>query len=189
MAAPTGPFLNIMRLYLPKPEALDGTWWKIGADRFVRISDLPPVRRYAPQSPDETDLTKDMATGRLVLRAYSPVHDTEWSQEWGEATPGELVTLATTIANALEDAAKQVAVLAAEAERRARDRREREDAEWRLHQARERARARAQAKQVALDQLNAIVNAWSKAHALEAFFSELDQRAAQLETEERAELE
>ena len=51
---------------------------RTGADRYVRISDLPPVRRYAPQSPDEADETRDMPTGRFVLRAYSPRHDTAW---------------------------------------------------------------------------------------------------------------
>jgi hypothetical protein len=39
---------------------------RTGADRYVRISDLPAVRRYAPQSADEEDLTRDMPTGRFV---------------------------------------------------------------------------------------------------------------------------
>jgi len=36
---------------------------RTGADRYVRIKDLPPTRRYAPQSPDEADETRDMPTG------------------------------------------------------------------------------------------------------------------------------
>ncbi len=86
---------------------------RTGADRYVRISDLPPVRRYAPQSPDEADETRDMPTGRFVLRAYSPRHDTAWQHEWTESQKGEFVTMAKAIADALEEAApilvKQVA--------------------------------------------------------------------------------
>jgi cytochrome c-type biogenesis protein CcmH/NrfF len=50
---------------------------RVGADRYVRVTDLPQVRRYAPQSPDETDSSKDMPTGRFVLEAYSPLCDAE----------------------------------------------------------------------------------------------------------------
>lgn len=62
-----------------------------GTDRCVRIRDLPAIRRYAPQSPDETDLTRDMPTGRLVLRAYSSVPDTDWRHEWTDAAAGDIV--------------------------------------------------------------------------------------------------
>ena len=42
---------------------------RTGADRYVRIKDLPVTRRYAPQAPDEEDLTRDMPTGKFALRA------------------------------------------------------------------------------------------------------------------------
>jgi hypothetical protein len=78
---------------------------RTGADRYVRISDLPPTRRYAPQSPDEADETRDMPTGRFVLRAYSPRHNTTWHHEWTESQKGEFATMAKTIADFLEEAA------------------------------------------------------------------------------------
>lgn len=77
---------------------------RTGAHHYVRISDLPPMRRYAPQSPDEADETLDMPTGRFVLRAYSPRHDTAWQHEWIERQNGEFVTMVKAIADALEEA-------------------------------------------------------------------------------------
>ena len=76
-----------------------------GADRYVRIKDLPATRRYAPQAPDEEDLTRDMPTGKFALRAYSPLRDTDWLHEWTENQPGELASMAKAIADLVEQAA------------------------------------------------------------------------------------
>lgn len=78
---------------------------RTGSDRYVRIGDLPAVRRYAPQLPDEEDLTRDMPTGRFVLRTYSPVYDTEWRHEWTETQAAEFTSMAHEIADFLEAAA------------------------------------------------------------------------------------
>jgi hypothetical protein len=67
------------------------------------------VRRYAPQSPDEEDLTHDMPTGRLIFRAYSPLHDTDWRHQWTESQNGEFVMTAKAIADFLEEAAPVIA--------------------------------------------------------------------------------
>ena len=74
-------------------------------DRYVRIKDLPATRRYAPQAPDEEDLTRDMPTGKFALRAYSPLRDTDWLHEWTENQPGELAGMAKAIADLVEQAA------------------------------------------------------------------------------------
>src|SRR5436190_1145932 len=104
---------------------------RTGADRYVRISDLPPVRRYAPQSPDETDETRDMPTGRFVLRAYSPRHDTAWQHEWTESQKGEFVTMAKAIADALEEAAPILVKRVQDADQRERERQARFEIERR----------------------------------------------------------
>jgi hypothetical protein len=59
-----------------------------------------------------------MPTGRLVLRAYSPLYDTEWSPQWEEQTPGELVQRVGEIVVALEGAVPPLVEQAAEARRR-----------------------------------------------------------------------
>jgi hypothetical protein len=162
---------------------------RTGADRYVRISDLAPTRRYAPQSPDETDETRDMPTGRFVFRAYSPCYDADWQHEWTESQKGDFAKTAQGIADSLEEEAPVVVKLVEEAERRARERQKQEEEEDRREQARERAEALKRARQAAKDELRAIVKAWNDAFALEAFFAELSRRAAALESEARTTLE
>jgi hypothetical protein len=150
---------------------------------------LPPTRRYAPQSPDEADETRDMPTGRFVLRAYSPRHDAPWQHEWTERQKGEFVTTASAIADALEEAVPVIVKLVEDAERRERERRAQAATEERHRRARERGEARQRARQAAKDELRAILKAWTDAFAHEAFFGELSRRAQALEGEERASLE
>jgi hypothetical protein len=162
---------------------------RTGADRYVRISDLPPVRRYAPQSPDEADETRDMPTGRFVLRAYSPRHDTAWQHEWTERGKSEFVTMVKAIADVLEEAAPILVKQVQDAEQRERERQAQAAIERRRRQARERAEARQRARQAAKEELRTIVKAWNDAFALEAFFTALSRRASALDEDERANLE
>lgn len=162
---------------------------RTGQDRYVRISDLAPVRRYAPQSPGEEDLTRDMPTGRFVLRGYSPLHDTEWQHEWVEKQAGELAAMAKAIADVLEEAVPGLLKQAADAEQRHRERLAQMKEESRRRKARERAEALQRAKQAAKDELRQIVNAWNDAFAVEAFFTELSRRAAAVGDDERAHFE
>lgn len=162
---------------------------RTGADRYVRISDLPPVRRYAPQSPDEADETRDVPTGRFVLRAYSPRHDAAWQHEWTESQKGEFVTITKAIADALEEAAPILVKQVQDAEQRERERQAQAEIERRRREARERAEARQRARQAAKEELRSIVKAWNEAFALEAFFTEASRRAAVLNDDERANLE
>jgi hypothetical protein len=162
---------------------------RTGADRYVRISDLPPTRRYAPQSPGEADESRDMPTGRLVLRAYSPRHDAPWQREWTERGKGEFVTTAKGIVDALEEAAPIVVKGVEDARQRERERQAEAAIQERRRRANERAQARQRARQVAKDELRLIVKAWNDAYALEAFFTELSSRAAALAGAERAVLE
>jgi hypothetical protein len=162
---------------------------RIGADRYVRISDLPSTRRYAPQSPGEADETRDMPTGRFILRAYSPRHDAPWQHEWTEGENGEFVTMANTIANALEEAEPIIVKQVEDAEQRELQRQAQAAIEECRRRARERAEARQRARQAAKEDLRSIVKAWNDAFALEAFFTELSRRASALDGDERANLE
>jgi hypothetical protein len=162
---------------------------RMGVDRYVRISDLPPTRRYAPQAPGEADETRDMPTARFVLRAYSPRHDAPWQHEWTERQKGEFVTMASPISDALEEAVPAIVKQVEDAEQRQREQEAREKIERRRRQARERAEARQRARQAAKEELRSIVKAWNEAFALEAFFDELSHRAQALVGDERTEFE
>jgi hypothetical protein len=162
---------------------------RTGMDRYVRISDLPPTRRYAPQAPGEADETRDMPTGRFILRAYSPRHDAPWQHEWTESQKGEFVTMVKAIADAIEEAAPILVKQVQDAEQRERERQMQAEIERRRRQAHERAEARQRARQAAKEELRSIVKAWNDAFALEAFFTELSRRASALDGDERAKLE
>jgi flagellar biosynthesis/type III secretory pathway protein FliH len=160
-----------------------------GADRYVRINDLPAVRRYAPQAPDEEDLKRDMPTGRFVLRAYSVRSDIEWQHEWTETQAGEFAGMATTIADYLKDTESVLLKEMEAADQRARERRAVYEEELRQRKARERAEALQRARQAAKEELRSIVRAWNDAFALEAFFTELSLRAERLSGEAREALD
>lgn len=162
---------------------------RTGPGRYVRLSDLPPTHRYAPQVPGQADERRDMPTGRFVLRAYSPRHDAPWQHEWTESQKGEFVTMASTIADALENAVPAIVKQVEDAERRRREQEAEEKIERRRRQARERAEARQRARQAALNELRSIVKAWNDAFALDAFFNELSRRAEALVGDDRADLE
>lgn len=132
-----------------------------GTDRYVRITDLPAVRRYAPQSPDEEDLMRDMPTGRFVLRAYASFFDAEWIHEWTEKQVGELSGMAKPVADFLEQTAPDLVKRAEDAERRRQEYRAQVEAESRRRKALERAEALKRARQAAKDELRAIVKAWN----------------------------
>ena len=119
-----------------------------------------------------------MPTGRFVLRAYSPRHDAPWQHEWTESQKGEFVTMASAIADALEEAVPAIVKQVEDAEQRRREQEAREKIERRRRQARERAEARQRARQAAKEELRSIVKAWNDAFALEAFFNELSRRAS-----------
>jgi hypothetical protein len=162
---------------------------RTGMDRYIRIGDLPPTRRYAPQAPGEADETRDMPTGRFVLRAYSPRHDAPWQNEWTESQKGEFVTIASAIADALDEAVPAIVKQAQDADQRRREQEAREKIDRRRRQARERAEALRRARQAAKEELQSIVKAWNDAFALEAFFNELSLRAQMLVGDERTRLE
>ncbi len=158
-------------------------------DRYVRMSDLPAVKRYATQFPDESDTTRDMPTGRLVLRAYFPRWDVTWSEEWEESEQGRLEARVSDIVDALEAAAPTIATLVAEAEARALEERRQWEAQQRAERRKELQAARAEARKRSIEELKATARAWTEAHALEAFFKTLEARAVELDSEDRAELE
>lgn len=160
-----------------------------GEDRYVRLSDLPRTHRYAPQLPGEEDETRDMTTGRFVLRAYSPRTDAPWQQEWTETAKGELAGMAEAVSSALEGVAPTLVKAVEDADRREEERRARYEAEERRRKARERAEAREKARQAARNELRAIVAAWSDSVAREAFFTEIIRRAKALAKADRIDLE
>jgi hypothetical protein len=86
---------------------------------YVRASELPPTKRYDEMFSWVT--TRETASGRLAIRAYSPYGGTSSQQTWHEDKPGKLVRDVRAIVQAVEEAAPEVARLAEEAMRKAEE--------------------------------------------------------------------
>ena len=153
----------------------DGKWFRVSRPRDYR----PGLRFW--EDPIET---RRLPTGLFVLRAFSPYPNIRWMNFWSEAKRGELVAKAGSIAEEIEGAAPTVAALA-EAERiRVEQWRQKLEDERRERERQEMERRRAQALKDSHDQLLAIVNTWALANNIEAFFADLANRTARVESEE-----
>lgn len=155
--------------------------------RYVRIADVPPKRRPTWAHTDTT-YKRYMPCGRLALRAYSPHGLVTWERRWQESAVGQLAKKFKTIIRELQAAGPEIVSLRDEAEIRAQAERQRWEAERRELERRERERRRAEAAKEARQQLLAIVQEWSVARGLEAFFEDAERRATEMPADDRVAL-
>jgi hypothetical protein len=102
--------------------------------KYVRVTD-PRV----PASPTTWTTTKQIPSGQLALRAYSPYHVAKWEREWREERSRALGGMLPAIVEDLERDAATVARLVEEGERRAAAERAKWEAEHRAWEAKRRA--------------------------------------------------
>lgn len=128
---------------------------------------------------------KDIATGRLCLKAYSPYQGTSWSKQWLE-TPGKsLRDMLYSITQELVKEAETVANEANEAERKfEKQRQEWEDKQalWEKQRTEEKQR---KALLESTEELLSIIDAWGKVQVMENFFREIEKQAGPLPRVER----
>ncbi|WP_284352202.1 hypothetical protein [Roseisolibacter agri] len=154
--------------------------------KYVPVTQLPVARRRGSYAHDAWTHKRDMASGKLCLRASSPYAVATWEKDWREARKGELASKIPDIVQELESAAVTVAKLVEEGERRAEAQRqewERQREQWRREEA---ERRRAQHVKESREQLAALIEAWSAAKQVESFFEDAERRAALLGDDERA---
>jgi len=153
--------------------------------KYVRVSELPALKRKSWAYSNDWTFKHDLASGWLCLQAYSPYHDTEWKQQWRETKSVDLKSKIKTIARELAEAASVIAEQVAEAERRAEIRRR----EWEIQQERWRREREEQRRKDAIkasrEELYAIIEAWGESKRIEGFFSEAEQLAGGLNAEDR----
>ena len=158
--------------------------WRDG--KHVRVADLPKRGRWA--YPESTS-RKDLPSGRLCLRVYSPYPGVEWEKRWEESTAGELSKSFGAVVKEMEAAGPAIVKLAEEATRRREEEQRRWEAERKEAQIQEAARKKAEAEKSSRDQLLGIVQGWSLARQIEAFFVDLERRAEGKDDEARLELQ
>ena len=152
---------------------------------YVPVAKLPLTKRGGYGLGSWTT-HKELASGRLCLRASSPYHMAEWEQRWEETSGRTLADLIPTIVRGLEAAAPVLVELVKEGQAKAEAARiewERKQAIW----AQEEAKRRRERQIVeSREQLAKIIEIWGVAKALEDFFEDLERRAGALPEEEQA---
>jgi hypothetical protein len=154
---------------------------------YVPVGKLAPPKRGGYGAASWTT-HKELASGRLCLRASSPYHVAKWEQQWEETSGRTLVDMIPTIVRGLEAAAPVLVELVKEGQARAEAARiewERKQAIW----AREEAQRRRERQIVeSREQLTKIIGVWAVAKAREDFFEDLQRRVGALPEGEQAEV-
>ena len=152
---------------------------------YVPVAKLP-VPKLSGYGPGSWTTHKELASGRLCLRASSPYHVAEWEQRWEETSERTLVDMIATIVRSLEATAPVLVELVKEGQARA----EAAHIEWQRKQAiwaREEAQSRRERQIVeSREQLAKIIEGWAVARSREDFFEDLERRARALPEEEQA---
>jgi hypothetical protein len=156
--------------------------------KYARVSDLPPrpPRREYPISSWTT--TRDMATGRLALRASSPYWRAPWEGQWRESKPGSLPGKVSEIVRTLEEEAPGLAERVAEGERQAERERQGAEERHRRWQAQERERRHLENIKRSREQLLAAIESFRHAQGFESFFADVERRAEELNGPERLQI-
>jgi hypothetical protein len=93
---------------------------------YIRMpASMAAARRAPVLSAHEWISRRDVASGRLALRAYSPYASATWAKVWRESRAGELARMRGSICDDVEGAADLVMKLVQEGEREAEEARKR----------------------------------------------------------------
>jgi hypothetical protein len=150
--------------------------------KYIRESDYIPPRRESSYS---WTTTREFPTGKLCLQAYSPYPGTNWTKCWHEAKQLDLCTKIKSIIRELQqDTAEIVELVEEEARQTAIRHREWEiqHEKWLLEEEQRRA---AEALKTSKSELYQIISHWADANRIEQFFSDAEQRANNLEEDEK----
>jgi hypothetical protein len=184
-ALPTVSYVGTVAIGLTIFELSEHVEVQYVKDKYVRVAPPVPGKRGRPRSVGVWTHKRDMASGRLCLRAFSPYADTEWQKLWKEEGETRLLSLIPRIIQDLASTAASIAKMAEDAERRAEVRaREHEIQmqEWHREQLErqrlEAARMREQQYRQSRDQLVQMVEAWQVARWANKFLTEVEKRSA-----------
>lgn len=152
---------------------------------YVRLSEYTPSKRSRYTAGHTWTTTREYATNRLCLQAYSPYHRAKWNHQWRETKARDLTSRITAIVKELEQAAVEISRLAEEGARQAEIEHQKWKAQCEEWERKRREEQAAKALQDSKDELLKIISAWSQSMQLQAFFVDAEDRIAQLPNEER----
>lgn len=124
--------------------------------------------------------TENRCTGRFCIQAYSPYGVLKWSRQWMDTKPGELLGKVKAIAKELQDFAPELVKLYEAAQQQAEIERQEREAQWRRWEEERRAKELLDAQRKSKEALQASIDHWAKVKAMDAFFEDVERRAAEL---------
>jgi len=132
---------------------------------------------------------QDMPSGRFRLVAYSPKRGVNWALSWQDTESESLAGAIPKIAETLRASRDKLkALMTAEDEADAKRKKERHE-EWERYERREDQRKLSQAIKESQQQLAEIIENWGKAMVVERFFTDVEDRLAEVADEQRQFLE
>ncbi|MBP8214169.1 MAG: hypothetical protein KAX66_01805 [Propionivibrio sp.] len=152
--------------------------------KYIRESAYvpPKSRRYQDHS---WTSTRDLPSGRLRLVAYAPYGSVSWSMSFQETSARTLTQDIPRIVKSIEVEVAPMIARLQEAERQAEIRQQRWLAEEMRRRQEEDRRRVAQSVKDSREQLEQVIQAWSKVFSLEQFFRGVEDRTQSLPESER----
>lgn len=181
---PTVAYVDSVAFGLAVIEMTESVEMRYVNGKYIRESEYvpPKTRRYH----DHTwTSTRDLPSGRLRLVVYAADRSVSWSTSFQETKARTLTQEIPRIVKSIEGEVAPIIEKMKEAERQAEIRRlERLAEEERRRQEEDRRRIALSAKE-SRDQLEQVIQAWSKIISLEQFFRGIEDRAQPLPESER----
>lgn len=161
----------------------------VGSSKYVPVRDLSPEQLRRFKGPHYWRTTKDFASGRLALQAYSTSWMVAWTQRWQETKAEQFASLVPQVVKVLEATAPELVRRQEEAQQHAdEERRKWEEERRRAQEQAERAR-QLKARQDARQDLLAAIASWEEARSIHSFFEVVERELRSRPQSEQQELD
>jgi hypothetical protein len=182
---PTVAYVDSVAFGLAVIEMTESVEMRYVNGKYIRESQYVPPKSSRRHLDHTWTSTRDLPSGRLRLVVYAPYRSVSWLMSFQETKPRTLSQDISQIVQSIEGEVAPMIEKLREAERRAEIwRQERLAEEERLRQEEDRRRV-AQSEKDSRDQLEQVIQSWSKVVSLEQFFRGVEDRAQTLPEAER----
>jgi hypothetical protein len=178
---PTITFLGEIPIALAIYESSESVKVVYVDGEYVKAS-LAPLERRSWSTYEHHE---HLPSGRLCLRMVSAKNHDAWERVWREEHGRKLRSMATTIVEELEAETPKIAEKLAEARRLWEEQRKKWQAEQEKWEREQAERARIEDIKRSREQLASIIQKWSSAMSVQAFFADVERRADALPEEQR----
>jgi hypothetical protein len=184
-SSPTVVYVRTIPFGLAVIEMTEAVLMRYVDGSYIRESEYMPLktaRRYAEQT---WTAFENIPCGRLRLVVYSPHREVSWSMSFQETVKRPLTWDIAKIVKSIEGSTEVVLQEIQEAEHRAELRKQQWEAQQERWSREEDQRQTAKSISDSREQLNQIIQAWTKTVSIEQFLRGVEERASKLSEIER----